>query len=73
MSTMMSEEAKQRLVAENDELQERIKKLGVFIDSDTFKTLPSEDTTDLVWQYYHMTALGTILERRIARHVTKAE
>ena len=57
----------QRVVAELDELRERLTKLEGFMASDTFVNLPPEDRELLVLQKHLMASLGFVLARRIGR------
>ena len=57
----------QRVVAELDELRERLMKLRTFIAADKFVSLPEEDRELLIIQENLMDSLAFVLARRIRR------
>jgi hypothetical protein len=57
----------QRVVAELDELRERLCKLDTFVSSRTFVNLEPEDRELLVLQQHLMSSLSFVLARRITR------
>lgn len=59
----------QRVLEEQQQLQEKIDKLRAFINSykGKFSELPSEDKKNLVDQEYHMSEYHRVLLRRIQR------
>ena len=56
----------QRVVAERDELIDRLQKLMAFLASPTFDALPKEERHHLVQQQAAMSLYATILGSRIA-------
>jgi hypothetical protein len=56
-----------RLIAEYDDLKVKIEKLSSFNQSDIFKTLESDEQTDLQEQLVHMQNYHQILHRRLNR------
>lgn len=59
----------ERVVDEKQELDERIEKLRVFFNTDTFQELADRDKYLLVQQSGVMTTLSRILGDRIARFI----
>lgn len=55
----------ERVVEERRELDERIEKLGAFIDSDQFNDVDPDECTRLVQQHRVMVQYSSILELRI--------
>lgn len=55
----------QRLIAERDELQDKMEKLQVFIESEKFKELTYENQALLKIQYNAMKTYKEVLDRRI--------
>ena len=55
----------QRVIDERTELDERIAKLGAFINSPIFASLPEDERERLVEQRGHMHAYSDVLRRRI--------
>lgn len=62
---MISEEQKARLREEKEELSERIEKLGVFVESQSFLDLSDEMQFLLEAQYRAMQQYERILARRM--------
>lgn len=56
----------QRVIDEKSELDTKLEKLKVFIDSDMFQKLGHIEKDLLIWQAQVMCEYSTILERRIA-------
>lgn len=63
----------QRLVAEKAQLDDKIKKLSLFILADSLKTLPLEDQRLLLEQDELMQRLSKVLMERIARFSANKE
>lgn len=57
----------ERVVAERDELQERIEKLDAFLKTPVFAKLPEVDRVDLYYQLCVMRAYRDTLNSRISR------
>lgn len=57
----------ERVIAESNELHEKIKKLRTFIDGDVFRKLDPIDRDLLISQRVFMDAYDGILRQRIAR------
>jgi hypothetical protein len=57
----------QRVVNEHNELTERIDKLGMFLKTDQFGALESEEKRLLLEQHYYMRHYALTLEMRITR------
>jgi hypothetical protein len=57
----------QRVVAELDQLRERLTSLRAFVESDTFVALHPDDRELLVMQEHLMATLAFVLARRIKR------
>jgi len=55
-----------RVIAERQELNEKIVKLGAFLQSSIFKTLPVDEQERLSHQLWHMKDYENILVQRIA-------
>lgn len=55
----------QRMLVEYEDLQDRLVKLGAFINSDKFKELDDENRSLLNAQYHTMYTYKVILSRRI--------
>lgn len=62
----------QRMIAEGEQLTDRLEKLGAFLTGDLFKTLPETDQTLLSAQCGAMTAYLQILSLRIERALASA-
>lgn len=60
---------KERVVAEKEQLGNRLESLGLFIrnNGDAWKSLPREERHDLIAQYWAMLQYFEILARRIER------
>jgi hypothetical protein len=56
---------KTRLLEERDQLKEKVTKLDIFIDSDTFETISELQQDLLMDQLYHMSEYLTILDERV--------
>ncbi len=56
----------ERVVQEKKELDEKIKKLDLFMNTDTYKALDREERDRLVSQQYHMVGYSRALMGRIA-------
>lgn len=65
MTGKQLEPHQQRVVEEKDELDERIKKLDVFLRSSIYLNLPTPERSRLSMQRYHMGAYSEILGQRI--------
>jgi len=59
----------ERMIAEGEELAERVQKLGQFLIGDVIKTLPETEQTLLSAQCGAMTAYLQILSLRIERAI----
>lgn len=57
----------QRVVNEHKELTERIDKLGMFLKTDQYRALDTEEQRLLLTQEYYMRHYALTLEHRIAR------
>jgi hypothetical protein len=55
----------QRMLVEYEDLQDKLVKLGAFINSDKFKELDDENRSLLNAQYHTMYTYKVILSRRI--------
>jgi hypothetical protein len=55
----------ERVVAERNELSERIEKLAAFFETDLFSSLPTAEARRLCRQYGHMKSYLDILDERI--------
>jgi len=55
----------QRVVVEEAELSEKIRKLGAFLDGEAFKTLPPDERRLLSEQYRYMVGYKIALEQRM--------
>lgn len=60
------EDFKKRLKVEREELNNKIIKLGQFVNSDKFKTLDDENRTLLLLQHYMMNQYLEVLDKRIS-------
>lgn len=60
----------QRVVAERDDLADKVKKLGAFIDGDVFPTLSYAEGFRLGKQYGYMKQYLEVLNERIAHFAT---
>jgi hypothetical protein len=56
---------KQRVILEKQELDDKLAKLKVFLDSDVYKTVDSEEQSRLLRQYGYMAAYSGVLGERI--------
>ena len=56
-----------RLITEYDDLKGKIERLEIFLQSDTFKSLPVDECTDLQEQLMHMQNYLRILWKRLNR------
>lgn len=62
----------QRLREEHEQMEQRLRKLKIFIDeSPIFTALDAEEQEDMKAQATHMSDLETILSRRLARALAK--
>jgi hypothetical protein len=59
----------QRVVEERDELQTKTRKLGEFLETQTYSNLPYEDRKLLNIQHATMQAYSEILNTRIGRFI----
>ena len=57
----------QRMVKEYYDLNDKVKKLSVFIGSDKYNTLPLDEQYDQVEQYHAMEIYRIVLARRLKR------
>lgn len=62
-----------RMIEENDQLTERLDKLGAFLGGEVFKALPDIDQELLRAQLAAMFTYGTVLAARIARGTLMTE
>ena len=56
-----------RVVAEREELAEKLEKLEAFENGEVFGTLPESERTDLISQICAMSSYKAVLDRRISR------
>lgn len=63
----MMEPWQERVLAEQDELDDRLAKLESFMLTDQFAKLSWEDREDMRDQAQHMTLYRSVLRRRISR------
>lgn len=56
-----------RMLDEFKELDERVMKLGVFLDGEIYKTLPIEEQQDMYDQWHAMVLYKSALGRRLVR------
>lgn len=64
------EQYQQRVVAERDELADRVKRLQAFIESPTFQTISYAEGFRLGKQYGYMQQYLDVLNERIAHFAT---
>ena len=57
----------QRVVDEHADLEDKIAKLGAFIDTEFYGTLHDDEKRDLLLQHKYMMSYWTVLTRRIQR------
>lgn len=57
----------ERMSSEYDELKERIDKLGIFLNTDKYKSLSLEEQDDLTTQYHAMIIYKIVLGKRLKR------
>lgn len=62
----------QRMIAEYVELDERIKKINAFLETDTFRELPDDDRYLIEGQAKAMIGYWNFLSTRVARFVESA-
>jgi hypothetical protein len=56
----------ERVVAERDELHEKIEKLAIFLDTPTYQNLPQPEQQRLLQQLVHMNDYLAVLDERTA-------
>ena len=57
----------ERMVKDYDELNDRVNKLGVFIETEKYMSLPLEEQRDQVLQYHAMVIYRMALANRLKR------
>lgn len=71
MSTRQPHET--RLLVERGELADKLEKITVFIESETWHGLPEDERRLLVEQRNHMTAYLGVVQLRIARFLSQSQ